>query len=529
MRAEVKLGLPQRGAWTRLAGGVAAVAVVSGARLASLVAPATVDWDENTFILVAQRLTVGELPFTTTFENKPPLFSALQAIPLLIAPDSLLVFRWALIIVVTFTALALRRSMIASGAPRLAADLIVPLVAVASMASPSGSAWMSQHSANLWLSLLLLVILGSRDARVNHVLAGMIASVLVLTRTSYVLAAAGLLILMVARSPRPRRPSIAAATVLGGAIPGAVVLALYAVAGELAAFRAGVIDVVLGSGGQGDLRLGIGMPPRWLGWSLAALVLIHLAGRTQHGCASRLERAAGLQHLRDANGVISVGLLASIMIHGSIFTHYLQMLILPLAVGASIAVAASMDVYRSAQLYDSRTLTFRRLRRVLPRAATLGLGVALLVPSGMSVDRLVPDRSASRAAFEAEIVAALRSIRSDGGGSIWAIDHHFVYWKTGSLPPHPLVTHPSSLSKPEFWASIPVRDAIRPETGSDVVSLVLSQTPSYIIGSANLDEWYLRQLDASARELLLSRIEADYRIVWRSSFQDAVIRVHVAG
>jgi hypothetical protein len=53
-------------------------------RLVWIVFPAVIDWDEGTYNLVASRLLAGELPYTTTMDNKPPLAELLRVVSMLL-------------------------------------------------------------------------------------------------------------------------------------------------------------------------------------------------------------------------------------------------------------------------------------------------------------------------------------------------------------------------------------------------------------------------------------------------------------
>lgn len=499
------------------------VALSATVRVRSLVAPTTQNWDENTFILVAQRLGMGELPFTTTFENKPPLLPILQSVPLLLAPGSLHLFRLTLVVVVALTAFAVFEASTRVGLGRIPAIVAACGFIVWTMASPSGTAWMSQHSANLWLAVLLLLTVRGANQRSDLLITGLVAAVLVLTRTNYVVPAAALLALAVLWTRDGRRLRSIWLMTVGGLLPAASVTLVYSLAGELGSLRAGVLDVILTSGGQGDVRTGLGAPPRWFIWALLTGLALQLAGT--RGSSSRSD--AG-RRLWWANLSMLLGLAASILLHGTIFSHYLLMFALPLGIGFGLALDRILHDHRAA-MSGQADVAGRHLAGVAGRGAALIVAVLLLEPSGMAAGRLLPSRTTTEAVFEAELTAALAERLDERPGTVWALDHHFVYWRTRTLPPHPLVTHPSSLSKPEFWASVPIDGASRPSTGREAVGLVLATSPDYVVSSEGLTEWYLRRFDDDATALLLSVIEEEYRVVWRSSINNAVIRTRHVG
>lgn len=499
---------------------VPAVGVVALIRTASLLDPVTVDWDENTFLLVAQRMAMGELPFTTTFDNKPPALAALQAVPLLLAPTSLVGVRFALVLVIAVTAMALRAALIGSGVPKRIGDLVVPLTAVLSMASAGGIPWMSQHSANMWLALLVMVVIQPNPRDRTLVLAGVLASVLVLTRTNYAFPASGLILLSIVWMPATRRVRGSGLVLLGGIIPLGIMVLLYARDGQVAALRAGVLDVVLGPGGQADIRDGIGVPPTWLVWLCLAFALLHITGRSRRFRGAHADPKAMDDRIMTANLTMAFGLAVSVLLHASIFGHYRQMFTVPLALSALVSAAGLLPGDGPGRDGEGRVIEWRP---IWIRTSALAVSGALLLLGGFTLSHLIPDRSSSRPDFEAGLVAALDELVAANPGSVWALNHHFVYWRTLTLPPHPLVTHPSSLAKPEFWASVPEVDGPSPGSAADAVSLVLRREPRYIVGSEDLGEWYLLDLGEDAQELLREEIELWYQIVYRSPSRGAVI------
>ena len=485
-------------------------------RSSSLISAPRASFDEDTFILVAQRLARGELPFTTTFENKPPLFSVLPAIPQLFAPESRLAVRVALTVVILLTgfavAVSVRRatgSVLGGGASGLA------LVGFSALA-PSGQAWMSQHSANFWLAILLLLCWprGTATRARSPFLVGVVAGVLVLTRTNYVIPATVLLLLDLAWRPAGGRFGVFARVVAGGASVAGIVAAAYGLVGELPALLAGALDVLVAEGGQGDVRSTLRPLPGWMMSTVGLFAVVSVAALP--GAAGRPKPALRLWW----SGVaLAASIGVSVLLHRSIFSHYLLMFGVPVAILSGLVVHAVLQgigVPGQPRLVR-RGLTVITLRVALPLAAA----GALAGPAGLQPTRLIPAVGTSEASEDRALVDALRGFLEQSPGSVWALSDHFVYWRTGTLPPHPLVTHPSSLTKSEFWSSVPLDASARPQTTRQAIDLILATRPRYVVSTEHLDEWYLDPFPEE-RAHLRERLAGDYRVVWRSDGDMAI-------
>ena len=498
---------------------VLVLAIVGSIRFGSIFNAATISWDENTFILVAQRLTLGELPYTTTFDNKPPLFVVLQAL-LLGSSSSLALFRLSLVIVISITALAVRVALLRAGARPAASWIAVVAMALFSASAPAGGAWMSQHAANLWLAILLLIVMSEKTTKRLDVGIGLVVAVLVLTRTNYLIPAMFIVLLDLAFRSELHCSGRVGRQAAGFAVPVLLTVAVYWITDSIPSLISGVIDIVVRSGGQGDPRSALAIPDRWLLAAVAMGLLLHACGYlADHGDRTLLPVR---RRFRALNIAALMGTALSIQLHSAVLTHYLLILVVPLAASAGLAVDGVARGFLGSRS-DRRTYSRKRAFTI---SAGLAASLTLLVPAGFSTDRLRP-ADPSQSAFESELVNELRQLNEDKAGTVWALNDHFVYWRLEILPPDPLVTHPSNLMKPEYWMYAPRANSSRPQSGTEAINRILQRNPTYIVSSRELSEWYLRGLDDDERHSFVSALERDYEIVWAAEGRDTVIRARM--
>lgn len=495
------------------------LAIVGSIRFGSILNAATISWDENTFILVAQRLTLGELPYTTTFDNKPPAFVAMQAL-LWESSSTLVLFRLSLVIVISITALTIRVALLRAGARPAAGWIAAVAMAFFSASAPAGGAWMSQHAANLWLAILLLMMTSEEVTRRLDVGIGLVAAMLVLTRTNYLVPAMLVVLLDLTSRSELHRSGRIGRQAAGFAIPVLLTIAVYWIGSSIPSLISGVIDIVIRSGGQGDPRSALAIPDRWFLAAVAAGLLLHASGHvTDHG-----ERSPFLarRRFRAMNLAVLMGAALSVQLHSTVFTHYLLILVVPLAASVGLAidgVARGLLATRFGRRSSSR-------KRAFASIAGLVASLVLLAPAGFSMNRLRP-ADPSQSAFESELVNELRRLYDERPGPVWALNDHFVYWHLELLPPDPLVTHPSNLTKPEYWLHAPSASGARPQSNAEAIERILKQNPTYIVSSQDLNEWYLRVLDDGARRSFVSALERDYEVVWAAEGRDTVIRARL--
>ena len=126
---------------------------------------AVVNWDESSFILVADSWVRGHLPYTEIAENKPPLIFGFLALLQLVCGKSIVAVRLAGVVLVAVTAwlcaLTTRRAF---GLRGWSAVALLPVVALGTFAPGSG-ALMAEHLAQVALAAILYLLTGERFER----------------------------------------------------------------------------------------------------------------------------------------------------------------------------------------------------------------------------------------------------------------------------------------------------------------------------------------------------------------------------
>ena len=218
--------------------------------LPSILWPFTISWDENTFFLVAQRLLHGELPYTTTFENKSPLGLVFQSGAMAIVGPSPLGLRLISALLLGATAF-----LLVSAAPKerfrfLTAYLVGALFILLWVNLTNGLVWMSEINVVLIFALAWSLFV-RQDFRRPFVLVGLglVIGLLPLVRVNWAFVA---LILFVGVWLEHKSLRNFFLLLTGALVPLAGTLAAYALTGSLQRLWAGMVALPRGLGdGEG--------------------------------------------------------------------------------------------------------------------------------------------------------------------------------------------------------------------------------------------------------------------------------------
>jgi len=220
--------------------------------LPSILWPFTVSWDENTFFLVAQRLLHGELPYTTTFENKSPLGLIFQTGAMAIVGPSPSALRFVAALVVGLTAF-----LLAVSAPSLrnarAGYLVGVLFVLVWGTLTNGLVWMSEVNVVLLFAVAWYVTMHKWKASAARlVCGGLLIGLLPLFRVNWALVAIVLFISVLARERSKR----AFALLVAGAItPTVITVTTYSASGNLPRLWAGMVELPRGLGDTEGWRI----------------------------------------------------------------------------------------------------------------------------------------------------------------------------------------------------------------------------------------------------------------------------------
>ncbi|MCC2113693.1 MAG: glycosyltransferase family 39 protein [Hyphomicrobiales bacterium] len=406
-----------------------------------------IDWDESTFILLATELARGHLPYTTLFDNKPPLMFAMLAAVIAVFGKSLLAVRLfgdfcVFVIAAAGYAIARRQAR-----PLSAGGAALLLVAVFSYPSWLHTGTELPAAAFLMGGLWLLV---SRSDRLwAAAIVGFLVALATLTRSNLGLVAVALgLFYLIAPFTKPGSavpPLAAVAYTVGGLIPLGALIAVYAAEGQLALLKLGVVDVALSYAGEQRGAAGsfwellrnwgrIAVRYREL---LAVFVFLPaLAGLGMMVGASGWQSSPGAAETKldlPGSAVMTAATFLSMICGGASYAHYWMQIL-----GFLMVFAA----------YGLEWLAGRRIVQAIALVAvTCGFtgALALATPTALRVmlhyDKVVRAYPIRRSAER--IAAALRP-----GDAVWAQRAHLVYWYLDMAPPSRVLVHPDYISRP---------------------------------------------------------------------------------
>ncbi|MEO1332247.1 MAG: hypothetical protein AAFV32_01920 [Myxococcota bacterium] len=436
-----------------------------------------IDWDESTFILMGQSWADGNLPYTTLWDNKPPLCFLPFALVAGWVGKSVAAVRILGLMSVVLTAIVVWRigrgwgvesagNAIAGRSERvgwLAGAFCIVLVTFASR----GQATMSETLAIAPLALgCAPILLGRGDLR-SAALSGACLSVATLIRFNllFVAGVAGILWIVRSRQDRSARAGIAFAA---AAVAVVVATALpYAIEGELELF---VRSVVLA-----PFDYAIAGVRRMLGPSSA--VVVGAALFTCLGGVSRWTRF----WLLAASVALSIGLSGGGSAHYWIQIHPFT----------ALALAAGVV-------------------RVLPRLKWAGdafmiAGVTVLA-AGLA-DASWVERVKAFRGLEAQGRARRLAVHLDAQGAhaqpVVLFSDHLAHWWLDSGPIHPILTHPSNAFRPELFQVVLGEQA----TSAELLRTAFGLKPLFVVLPR-----VVRHLDRAppAAQFLEEVLERDY-------------------
>lgn len=209
-------------------------------RLPSILWPFTFNWDENTFFTVAQQTLEGNLPYTTTLENKSPLALIPHSLAFLVVGGDPHGLRAAAAVVIGLTAFMLVRLTPGFKRPLLA-YLLGAVYILLWATLPLGLAWMSEVNVAFLFALALTLsrFPGHRSALLLWI-TGLFVGAIPLARINWSFVAVGMFLVVVARVRSVRRTLVFLAGCLSPLI---FVVLTYALTGNLPNLWLGMIEL----------------------------------------------------------------------------------------------------------------------------------------------------------------------------------------------------------------------------------------------------------------------------------------------
>jgi 4-amino-4-deoxy-L-arabinose transferase-like glycosyltransferase len=482
------------------------LALTVATRLAFFV-PGVINWDESTFILMAQEVVDGRLPYVTLWDLKPPLLFVIIAGAIAAFGHDVAAVRLAGLLCVFIAALQIHLLASRRWDARTAWTAAV-LFIIAASAVKDGQATMSEY-VTLPFLLGATLVAGRPPTLRRAFTVGVLLGIATLVRLNlaYVAVGLGLWLAWSHRSLGTRR---LAALLASYAIGGLAVLALtalpYALHDVLGLFVYSVFEAPLVyarsfegplhvAGQLGRWAMGLNKPAEffnrglWIGlsiWLVAAMGLM---------AAVRRDRATPGTHTTSAAAIGITAFLVSISIvmSGNPEPHYLIQL-LPFAC-----------LYAAYAYRHAFTGTTSKLARLLLVVAVL----VMLVPTVQATIKAARQLHAGQLdRGTAYRIAEFLGPRCGDSCSVYLLIDHLAYWLIDKQPPSRAVTHPSNITKPYL---------LRPEIGARAtpaqeMAWILDQRPTYIVTRRDL--WYLR--GESSAEVLDQYLRDHYHQVWET-------------
>ncbi|MEM9435406.1 MAG: hypothetical protein AAGA15_00075 [Pseudomonadota bacterium] len=463
-------------------GGIAlALAALIGLTQAASYSQEVINWDESTFMVMAQDLLDGNLPYLGLYDNKPPgIFLWLAGI-MAIFGETLFAVRLfgdacllgsALIVV-----WLVGRGGDAGLAARFAPGFIAGAMLVAMHSFRYGLYTSSELPAALLLMAALAVIIRAPHAARTPALAGLLISLAVLTRSNLGPVAVGFGLYFAVESLRQGGTRGAlAGYVLAGLAPVAGLVAVYSAMGGLEMLRIATIEVPLAyagaqaSPGEALARHGalwaertlarpwqFGLFSLWAGIGMAATLLKPGAvGWSPAGIA--------------ALWLMTLAIAASIALTGSIYLSYWLQILPVFAVFAGIGLRACLTL----------------LLGPTPTRALIAVGLAVLLAAlpfratGPAPDRLatlLSDPGAVTAGHPLRAAArAIEDVRAPGD-AVWALEQHLVLFYLELDPPVPVLAHPQNIVRAEIAGPLEAAGFLEP----DALATLYASRPAFVV------------------------------------------------
>lgn len=478
-------------------------------------APDVIDWDESTFILMGADVARGNLPYVEMFDIKPPMMFLLLGGVIALFGKSLVAIRLfgdLCLLAACAGTFTLARSRVGS-TPAGLASLMVLAMASDDYGLHTGTE-LPASAALVWA--LALVVLKPRSL-LAAAGAGLLVSLAILTRSNLapVVLVFGLWYLL---APLVAGWGVRRTAVLvygaAGLVPVAIILAVYAAAGQIDVLRVSVIDVSIAYATDqmsmiDALRAHIdqyivatSMRP-WIYIPFTALAAVGGALAAREQWAAWQSRSAAVP--AEALTLATVGaVLFSVLAGGAAYTHYWLQLLPLLGLLVAIALSALIQVrgWRGMAVWP------------LPLIA-LGSALMLMVPGSL---RVLGDFDAA-IADERPVFAISQDIRRASPGAvpqIWALHGHLVHWYSDAPLLSPVLTHPDNIVRAPIIDTLAANDMVP----ADTLDRIWALKPRFIVRDERRSLAYLTD-----RGYPIDRYLADhYRLLARRGSIIAYVR-----
>lgn len=389
----------------------------------------TLDWDEDVFHYVAQRLIINhELPYVTTFENKPPFTYLFYFPAILIDPTSKIVLRLVMCVLMACSAFLIGRVFLSNSSIKVYV-LFNSVFFFCLRAFPGGFTWLTEMNSivciALWLSLISRIsssLLNSQPKGYLFFLVGFVSIPTLLTRTNlifFVLINLGFITLQVSRYRLLESARIARLVVLGITTSSILIVFPYYLSGNIAVFFTGLVRLPIAYGGEiADIQLGTGRLVLYAG---TFLLLVY----SRKYFLSDLTEIQKQIHCYWIYAYVSI--LSGVVFNVPNFGHHLLQLVPFISLGVTLFLVKLKDNF----VFWTMQSTVCVMSVLLIFAYTLNLKTAR--------------PNAYNSTEQNKVIEVLENLGVKYKDSIYAPQSPFVYSQFQSSPLLPFFVHPANL------------------------------------------------------------------------------------
>jgi hypothetical protein len=466
--------------------------------------PATIDWDESTFIIMGQGILDGLLPYQSIWDLKPPLAFVFYSAAIALFGKSIVAVRFAGFLWVVLFSWLLYRCCITASRDRIASAAAAAVgVTAASLWSP---AVMTEIVCLVPLSGALLVSLRSHPTVMSAFVVGALLAISAMVRMNLVFVAILVGAQMVLDRSEERLGAVFAKIMsfgFGGLLVVAATALPFLLRGQLGLWLNSTFLVQMSFLETQHplqrlpdlLRLAAGIEPGWnVDFSLLPLAGIVWIG-ILYGLWLCFRPAPGRPLIDPQQAHILLAYLtggaASLVFAGAPHTHYLVQIVPVAAVLLAVAISLPPKWLgkRPAQVALACVLVFVSV-------------AATHEPYRILVQRLAA-KQALRYGAAYDVAEYLKRANPERR-PIWMLSDHITYWLLEQYPPTRMSTHPSNVARSDL-----VRSVEGPFANCESeIDKIFAQEPAFVIKRDV--EWYL-ELCPRGGEQVAEWLARDYR------------------
>ena len=381
----------------------------------------SLDWDEDVFQYVTQRIVFHfELPYTTTFENKPPLAYLMYMIPVFLQAEDKIVIRLFASALIAIIAYLLAQIFLSEEASRTRLAFVLIFVVIFRF-YPGGFTWLTE--LNGITTLVLLMYLTTRALKYNRgitfFLNGLMSSCVILTRTNLFIPVFLLMTFLIVISNK--RSNMNRSKILyfffGVSLPFVAFILLYLEMGYIQELFKGFIQLPIEiSDGRSQIQFGIRRSIIYLSNLFLSLYLL-IKISDSHSVESKIRRQVLV--------ITNVGILLSIILNLPNFGHHLLQIIPTTIV---MVFLAFRDISTKPNFF--------------PRISFVFVCLSLFI---VSITQNTPRPNPALWREEQKLIQQMKDVGLESGDTLWSPNFAYLYSRFRTSPITSIFIHPANL------------------------------------------------------------------------------------